>query len=83
MGNYPMRKIKSCNNGHQEINFYYISEMEKCPLCEALEVENQQDIINDLEEENAELADERDKFRDEKEELKDRIMELQDSYMRN
>lgn len=80
MAGYSVRKIKSCNNGHPEINFYYISEMDKCPLCEALEVANQQDIINTLEDEKEELTDELDSLRDEKEELKDRLIELQDSY---
>ena len=30
-------KTKECSRGHDKIKFYYISEIEECPLCEALE----------------------------------------------
>jgi len=33
----PIEKTKTCSNGHQEISFKYISEIEECPLCRVLE----------------------------------------------
>lgn len=30
-------RTKTCDNGHQEITFSYISELEECPFCKLIE----------------------------------------------
>lgn len=50
-------RTKTCDNGHQEITFSYISEIEECPVCTIIEEHGEEidEINNEHEEESSKL----------------------------
>ena len=74
-------KTKSCNNGHQEISFQYISEMDKCPLCESMQFTMEDtDTVDELRDEIVDLKDEIGDYEDRLYNLKDQYKIMQSGY---